>query len=269
MDEKKLKKKYKSKDSYGMNLSYKPKAIQNVRYNLNKNIVYIFNGITFDKKIAFCIFSNKHNHVTFENCTFTKSVYIIEAENVTFINNRSSENRIRCFTSRTKVNKVGHVKFVNDHTLSSGFPGSTYIDFNCETLEMNETDFHGDKPSINVNKLVMNDSNIEGATSVEINADILEKKNSIIGSLYEININVKEYNDFSNVIAPNIVYNGLDLFKHNNSFEYIDKLKEERQKLVDTLATIKVAEEQYQKDEVNRYRSELKKSPLSRTLKRK
>ena len=69
--------------------------------------------------------------------------------------------------------------------------------------------------------------------------------------------------------SNDIIYNGLSLFKYNNSYNYIDKLQKARQSLVNTLATIKVTEETYQKEEVDRYRKELKNSPLTRRLTKK
>ena len=115
----------------------------------------------------------------------------------------------------------------------------------------------------------MNNLHIYSGETIKIDADKIELIDSEISSSVEIKLNTKECNDFSSIKAHGITYNGLSLSKYNDSYEYIDKLKEERKNLVDTLATIKAVEEQYQKDEVSRYRKELKNSPLIRRLERR
>lgn len=232
-------------------------------YYLAKNIVYIFDNITFDKSLSFWISSPSHNYIKFENCTFTGRISINEAENVEFIGCRSSSYKTRFFVG----SKVKNLKFTNDHILTvSGFLDRRYIDINCDTLEMYNTEFYGDNPKLNVKSLIMKNSCICSDEKLEINADKINLEESGFFSTFEIYLNAKECNDFSSIKAKDIIYNGLSLFQHNDSYEEIDKLLELRQSLVDTLATIKVTEESYQKEDVSRYRKELESSLLTRRL---
>lgn len=266
VDEKKFKSKCDYGNFYGFNLNHKPIIIQKTIYELNKDIIYIFDGISFFKTLTFSISSlnGTHSHIKFQNCTFTSGISIGKAENVEFMNNRSTTS-IRSFYTKKGVENL---KFVNDYTLS-GFADITRIDINCDTLEMYNTEFHSDEPSIKAKNLIMNNSHICSGETIELDADTIELTNSDIYSSVAITLNAKDCNDFSSIKAYDITYNGLSLTKHNNSYEEIDKLVAVRQSLVDTLATIKVNEENYQKEEVSRYRKELKNLPLTRRLTKK
>lgn len=262
---------------YGFNLQHHPVTIcRNVyptvngqTYSLAKNIVYIFDNIIFDKPLSFWISSPSHNYVKFQNCSFTDRISINEAENVEFMGCKSKTYYIRFFVG----SRVKNLKFTNDYILTSKGLLShlvrTYIDINCDTLEMYNTEFCSYDPKINVKNLIMKNSDIYGSEKIELNADKINLAKSEIYSLFEIKLNTKECNDFASIKAEDIIYNGLELFKHNDSYEEIDKLLELRQSLVDTLATIKDNEESYQNEEVNRYRKELENSPLTRRLTKK
>lgn len=241
-------------------------------YSLKKNIVYIFDEICFDKPINICISSpeDTHNYIKFQNCTFTCKISIDQAENVVFIN-----NEITTYRTIFTVTNVKNLKFINDETLTNAiFSNNSYIDINCDTFEMYDTDICGSSPKISVKNLIMKNSSINGDEKIEINADKINLEESEIYSEFKIELNTKKCNDFSSIKTKNmkyrdIAYKGLSLRKHNNSCEEIDKLVAIRQSLVDTLATIKANEENYQKEEVSRYRKELKNSPLTRRLTKK
>lgn len=271
VDEKTFKKNCNYGNIYGFNLNHHPVYLYSKAYLLRKNFVYIFDGISFDKPITFYISTPKetHNYVKFQNCSFTDRISINEAENVEVIGCKSKTYIMRFYVS----SKVKNLKFTNDNTLTSvglvSYLVRTYIDINCDTLEIYNTEFCSYDPKINVKNLIMKNSDIYGSEKIELNADKINLEKSEIYSLFEIKLNTKECNDFASIKAGDITYNGLQLFKHNDSYEEIDKLIELRQSLVDTLATIKAAEESYQNEEVSRYRKELKSSPLTRRLTKK
>lgn len=271
VDEKTFKKNCDYGNIYGFNLNHHPVYLYGKAYLLRKNFVYIFDGISFDKPITFYISTSKekHNYVKFQNCSFTDRISINEAENVEFIGCKSKTYNMRFYVG----SKVKNLKFTNDYILTSkgllSYLVRTYIDINCDTLEMYNTEFCSYDPKINVKNLIMKNSDIYSSEKIELNADKINLEKSKIYSLFEIKLNTKECNDFSSIKAIDIIYNGLELFKHNDSYEEIDVLLETRQSLVDTLATIKVIEESYQKEEVSRYRKELKNSPLTRRLTKK
>lgn len=268
IDEKIFKKKCDYGNVYGFNLSHKWVYIYNNVYSLRKNIVYIFDGISFYKPLTVFISSpeDTHNCIKFKNCTFSERITISEAENVEFINNRSLSN-ITKFLVKKGVNNL---KFINDKTLTTAaFSNITYIDINCDTLELYNTDFDSDSQKISVKTLILKDSYIYGYDKMEITADQMLLEDSEINSLFEIKLNTKECNDFSSIEADDIIYKGLYLSEHNNSYEEIDKLVSARQKLVDTLSTIKEMEEKYQKEELSRYKKDLQNSPLTRRLTKK
>ena len=277
VDERTFKKKCNYGNVYGFNLIHQPVTIyKNIfpslygkTYFLEKNIVYIFENITFDKPIAFNTSSPSHNYIKFQNCSFTDRISINEAENVEFINCKSVTYTIRLFVGP----RVKNLKFTDDHTLTAhglvSYLVSTYIDINSDKLEMYNTEFRSYTPKVNVKNLIMKNSSIYGYSKIEINADKMHLEESGFFSAFDIYLNTKECNDFSSIRAYDITYNGLSLFKHNDSYEEIDKLLELRQSLVDTLESIKVTEEAYQKEELNRYKKELSTSPLTRRLTKK
>lgn len=268
VDEKIIKEDCNYGEIYGFNLNHFPVYAFGTKYFLQKNIVYIFEGISFYKPVTFYISSPKNTHscIKFQNCTFTERITIGEAENVEFINNRS----LSYITNLLVKKGVNNLKFINDNILTSAaFSDRTYIDINCDTLEMNNTDFDSDSSKIIVKNLTMKNSYICSYDKIEITAEHILLENSEINSLEDMELNTKECNDFSSIKADNIVYNGLSLNEHNNSYEEIDNLIEARQSLMDTLATIKVNEENYQKEEASRYKKELKNLPLTRRLTKK
>ena len=274
VDEKKFKENCNYGNIYGFNLNHHPVTIYRPTfpslygqtYSLVKNIVYIFDNITFDKPLSFYITSPSHNYIKFQNCSFTDRISVNEAENVEFISCKSRTYNIRFFAD----SRVKNLKFIDDNTLTAtGLFDHIYIDINSDTLEMHNTEFYGDEPKINVKNLIMKNSVVCSDEKLEISADKINLEESGFFSTLEIYLNTKECNDFSSIKAENIIYNGLSLFKHNDSYEEIDKLIETRQSLVDTLESIKVTEESYQNEEVSRYRKELKSSPLTRRLTKK
>jgi len=268
IDEKRFIRKCDYGNIYGFNFQHFPVHIYNDVYSLSKNIIYIFDSISFYKPITFYISSPEgtHSSIQFKNCTFKERITIGKAENVEFINNKSLSYITRFIAKKD----VKNLRFINDHTLTSAaFSDRTYINISCDTLEMYNTDFNSDSPKISVKNLNMEDSNICGYEKVEITAEQILLENSEINSFDDIKLNTRKCNDFSGIKADDIIYNGLYLSEHSNSYEEIDKLLEARQSLVDTLATIKVTEETYQKEKVSRYRKELKNSPLTRRLTKK
>lgn len=274
VDEKEFKKKCNYGNIYGFNLNnysvtiYKHTfpSLYGETYFLEKNIVYIFENITFDKPLSFYISSSSHNYTKFEKCVFTDKISINEAENVEFIGCKSRTYKTRFFVGP----KVRTLKLTNDYTLTSaGFSDRTYIDINCDTLEMYNTEFYGDNPKINVRNLIMKNSCICSDEKLEINTDKINLEESGFFSTFEIYLNTKECNDFSSIKSDYIIYNGLELSKHNDNYEEIDNLIEARQSLVDTLATIKVNEEVLQQAEVDKYIKDLACSPLTRRLTKK
>jgi len=268
VDERLFKEKCLHGNVYGINLTHFPIYCYGDVYSLRKNIVYIFDGISFYKPLMLHVStpSGTHNYVKFKNCTFTNKILIGTAENVEFFNNKRLTSKMIFL-----INNVQNLRFLNDDTLNSTrlFSHDAYIDINCDTLEMCNTEFYSDSQKISVKNLIMNNSDIFSDEKLEIKADKINLEKSEIYSGFELKLNTKECNDFPSVKAEEIIYNELPLFKHNNSYQEIYKLLELRQLLVDTLATIKLAEELYQKEEVSRYRKELENSPLTRRLTKK
>lgn len=269
INERTFKNKCDYKSMYGLYLAHLPIYLYGETYSLRKNIVYIFDGVSFFKPLSVYVSTpnGTHSCVKFQNCTFASEILIGKAENVEFINNKSLTSKMVFLTKKD----VQNLKFIGDNTLTSSrlYSGDTCIDINCNTLEMCSTVFYSDSPKIDVKNLMMKRSDIYSVEKIEINADKIDLEKSGIYSVSEIKLNTKVCNDFSSVQAEDIIYNGMPLFEHNGSYEEIDKLIEARQSLVDTLATIKVTEESYQKEEVSRYRKELKNSPLTRRLTKK
>ena len=217
IDEKRFKRNCDKGNIYGFNLSHKWIYIYGNVYHLRKNIVYIFEGISFYKPITFFISSPEgtHSYVKFKNCTFKERITIYEAENIEFINNKSLSYITRFLAKKG----VKNLRFVNDNTLTSAaFSDRTYIDISCDTLEMYNTDFDSDLPKISVKNLIMENSNICGYEKIEITADHMLLENCEINSLDDIKLNTKECNDLSSIKADNIIYKGLSLNEHNNSY---------------------------------------------------
>ena len=258
VDEDKFKEKYNSLGNvYNVSFHMPSAFVLGDYYKVYKDIVYIFDGIKFDKSLSFAYSPN----LQFYNCRFTKCISIYGAKSVEFDGNKSDSKGFNFFVG----DKVEEVKFIRDHILS-GFPNS--ISINSKALKIIDTDFRSDRPVIDVNSLIMDDSCIFGTDLLKINSDKIELSgNCCIYSPVEVRLNTKECNDFSSFKANEIIYNGYS-FRCYGNFEYIDRLREERQKLVDVLDTIKKKEEECQRIDAEKYSEELKLKPLSKRLKK-
>lgn len=258
VDEKKYKRKYIRTSGYAASFMCVPFGVTvGEDQKVFKNIIYVFDNINFDRNL----FIDSKPNLVFKNCRFSGNISIWEANSILFDENKSNSKGVDFYVS-SLVNKV---EFVRDHILS-GFPNS--ISINSKFLKIIDTDFRSDMPVIDVKNLIMDDSCIFGIDLLKIKSENIELLgNCCIYCPVEVRLNTKKCNDFSSFKANEIIYNGYSLSKYGD-YSYIARLREERQKLVDTLAAIKKMEEYSQKMEVDEYREKLKGRPLSRKLKK-
>lgn len=224
-------------------------------YIIKKDIVFVFDGIVFEKKLNISIpYSLK-----FSNCVFTKYVSIWGAKNIEF-NGNKCDSRGCYFHIDGRTEKV---KFTKDYIFSGGY-SSIHIS-NCKIVEMNEAKFNCRLLNVISNNLIMNDSHIY-SDGAEIDSNKIELLgSSSINCSDNLILFADKCNDLSNIEARSVIYNGC-CFSEYSSSSYSDYLREQRQKLVNTFAMIKKLEDDYQKDEVKKYSEELKGRPLSRRL---
>lgn len=256
VDEKKFKSKYIRTYGYAAAFMCVPFGVTvGESQKVFKNIIYVFDNINFDRNL--CI--NSKPNLVFKNCTFGGHISIWEANSILFEENKSNSKVVNFYVSSL----VDKVEFVRDYILS-GYPKG--ISINSKNLKFVDTDFRCDRPVIDVRNLTMENSYILGTDLLKIKSEYIELLgNSLIYSPSELILNVNKCNNFSNINANDVIYNGYNLSEYGN-YSYIDDLREQRQKLVNTLAMIKNMEDDYQKEDVKKYSDELKGRPLSRRL---
>lgn len=203
VDGKKLKKKEKYLHRYNLMFHSIPSSSELYRiYRVDKPVHYIVENIDFDREINI-MSSMKNCHVTFENCTFTGALEIDFADHITFRNNKYKPYTHKsCYSiykegnfyisTRGKKNEINKLEFLNDKISVEDIPIIPMLkatDIGKKPLPKN-TEKSILRIWLYAKELILIDSDIIGAESIEIGADTLVLEDeSLISKEIEIKSN--------------------------------------------------------------------------------
>ena len=157
------------------------------KYDLDKPIYYVIEGVTFYKKINFLMTLKNHN-IVLKNCTFHGKIFIDFMDKIIFINNKykAYENSTDPFVSsdeftiRTAGNKndINKIEFIEDNIAI--LSGTLKLHLDAKSIHMSNTSMqHVSEINLNTDSLVMEESNIT-TTELKLNSQNIAIKESTI-----------------------------------------------------------------------------------------
>lgn len=217
-------------------------------YNLDKEVYYIFDGITFKWPVDLMAhFSN----VVFKNCTFTNGLFVTWASNVTLENNKyiSWSERV-CYGGAFISGRIDELTIINDNFINTyDFKKYTTTKFginidtdNLNILNSNICAESNGQINIKSKQLFLKNSNISSPETY-IDSESILSTNSVVESEKGIIIDNKDCDSNIELKSPYIVYNDVEIC--NDKWEEIVldhediKLREKRLLLLKTLAKIR------------------------------
>lgn len=192
------------------------------KFNFNKPVYYIFDNILFNNAIKM---TSDRAQVIFKNCSFDKNVGILWGDEITFENNKFKDccNVYfygKCFLTANNVKKIS---FINENFMNG-----------CE-LKGYSNPLFGMRIDAGVVEIINSEINAEAPAAINIKAKKLRIKNSKLQSpeIYidsqsiefdgtmqasdGVMIENANYDFSGSVMAPIILYNGIDLANKINS----------------------------------------------------
>lgn len=229
-------------------------------YNLNKPIHYIIDGLDFGKNLVY-IFGYFNSEVTIRNCKFGFHTDIYVNGKCTMENNlieyllslRLSANELIIKNSDIK-NNFGSIRIEGNEKLET-------IDLNIDDtnkvpmfglisnneIKLTNSKICADIVYLKTNKIISDNSSLNGNLQIEIQAD----------DLSSINVN-----------APKLICNGKIISNQENNIE-LNPLTEKRLELLELLKKLKSKCTQINEEKANSYKESLNSDSISRTLIRK
>lgn len=240
------------------------------KYNLNKPICYVIDGIAFDKSKV-NIFGYNDCEVIVKNCTFDMGLHIringkCTLEN-TFIREfhtlsiGATELLIKNMDIRNQVILAGlklHIVLGADEKLeiNNSYIGKTKEKTKVSIIAPKQIEIYNSKISGDI---------------VECESDkIISGKKSVIEATEKVNLQTNEFYQI-NITSPSIDYNGNNIDTENKSIilkSTKDVKKITRFELINLLKKIKNQCEETNGQKVDEYRESLFKEPISRVLKK-
>ncbi len=215
---------FKSELCYDLRLSGAQKLSRSIldKYDLNKPVHYIIDGIYFDNGL--CLNSDMNVHVEFKNCIFGNKLHIKEADLVTLNNNKYNPRDFLiggcvfdCSAKKLKIEKERFIDFKYLREGSKRFGMNIAVE-NLEILDSSIL-ITKDEGSIEIiaDKIDIKDTSINCHNTVSIKSNMLNLDNSRVESKTKIVLYDQSSNNNNNIImgikAPKIIYNGIDITK--------------------------------------------------------
>ena len=200
---------------HGVNTDHEETKKEAEKFNLIKPVYYIFDGITFGKKVW--LFAHRCN-VIFRNCTFEGGLRISESDIITLENNTYiSTNHSGAFVCGScKELTIKDDNIVN----SSEKSANNTFGIDLETSKINIINSHIcaenlGEVNLSAEDILLNDSIIIGPKSIKISSDKIISDFSTLRSSDSVTINNKNNDFYGKVVSPKIVYNGKNLKTSN------------------------------------------------------
>ena len=240
------------------------------KYNLNKLICYVIDGISIDDEDV-NIFGYNDCEIIIRNCNFDMGLHIHIQGKCTLEN-----TFIREFNSLTiHANEllIKNMDIRNQLKLASV---KLHIRLSAnEKLEINNSYIGKTKENTNVTitapkQIEIYNSKISGDVVECKSNKIISGKKSTIEATEKVNLRINEFYQI-NITSPVIDYNGNSIDTENKSVilkSTKDALKIKRFELIKLLKKIKNQCEETNKQKVEEYSDSLSKKPISRVLKK-
>ncbi|MCM1370545.1 MAG: hypothetical protein NC181_01460 [Clostridium sp.] len=225
------------------------------KYNLDKPIYYIFNGIRF--KNLTTLETHSHNiHVIFKNCTFVNGLKIVYADDVTLEDNKYISSNNNTYTSfysfiypfidcAADKLTIKNDSFIDNCYLKHCKEIKFGINIKAQKLCIINSNMRAENKGqicINASNLDVSNSTIEGP-EIYIDSDNISFEKILLKSEKGVIIENKNYDFDLNFEAssPYIIYNGIEMIK--NGLLIVNKeqldLYKKRQKLLSVLKNIR------------------------------
>ena len=241
------------------------------KYNLNKPICYVIDGIEFDKDEV-NIFGYDNCEVIIRNCTFDMGLHIRIHGKCTLDNTFIREFHKLLINANELLIKNMDIR---NHLVLAGIKLHIILGAS-EKLEINNSYIGKTKEKTKVSiiapkQIEIYNSKISGDV-VECESDkIISGKKSTIEATEKVNLRINEYYQI-NITSPNIDYNGNNIDTENKSVilkKTKDPLKIKRFELIELLKRIKTQCEEINQKKLYEHSDNLSKEPISRVLKTK
>jgi len=245
-------------------------------FGLDKEVDYIFDGIKFDTGLQF---TSTWCNVIFKNCIFNKNIGIIWGREITFENNKYTDDFDvyflgNCFFTANMVKKLTFINenFVNSSTYVYSKPvfgmkiDAREVEF-IDSVVVCENEGGVKIDAVNTrlenSAFIGKDINIKSTMIKSIDTSITGKESVIIE-----NTNC----DFDgNINSPIVFYNGIDLSNKRDEKVKVDieeaKLIQARRKFVQELRRIRDYCLLKNEEKVQKVRDELNSQTVSKVLK--
>lgn len=194
----------------------------------DKDIYFIFDGIYFPANT--CI-SGKNAHLIFRNCTFTQTIKVERAKYIEMSNNKyyffgPEGNYVDLTANEIKINEDNltnayFAKDFDERPVNMSLIGEI-IKLSSSTI----CSEYGGHINIMADYLSLHDSSIRGPY-VNLTADDITTKNSVIKTTDGITIDNKNCNFNCAIKSPITIYNGIKLNSSNSEIINIDDEKAE------------------------------------------
>jgi len=245
------------------------------KYDLNKPIYYIFDGITFNRELY--LLSGINAHVIIRNCTFKDCIEVICPEEITFENNTYYNSKPYFFNEKIFFGcKAKKLNFIDDVFMNmSNKKGEIYFGMSVKVKELNIlnsdiciSDSKG-KMLIDDKKTKVKDSIIK-VDNMELKSELINMENSRISIYKEIIIDNISNNGLDNIDAKEVLYNGILIKTDYNDFIINDEninLSKKRLELINTLQNIKNLITSINSKKINQIEKNLESQSINKTLK--
>ena len=237
-----------------------------------KDVSFIFDGLNFDEQT--CINGSNANLI-FRNCRFSESLKIENAKFIKMENNKYyffglSNNFIDLTADKIEIKD----NFENEYFAKNFDEADVNISLMGNSININNSvvccEFGG-RIDIIAGDLLLNNSVIK-SRHVNISANNIATKASVIKSPKEIIIDNKNCNFTCTIKSPIIIYNNIKLNSLNSEIINIDeekvKLLEERIKLIEVLNTMKTNCIEENSTILSKVEKELNNKRIAKVLKR-
>lgn len=257
---------------YGVD-SFEPSLLHT--YSMDLPVYYVIENMKFDYDLK--IMARNNTCVIFKNCVFQKSIKISWADKVIFENNKYY-NRYPSYYSG-KYFFTAHLKslkFVDDNFINSDFdhhPTNFGMGVDVRELEIENSQFkidgHNEDIYICSKKTNIIDSMFD-CSQIYLQSDDLNICDCEIVAREGIIIDNKNCNPVNNIIAPIVVYNGVEFltddFDSVNIGKEIVELNESRKLLLDQLKSIRDYCNCLNSEKINEFKNELNNQSVQKTI---
>jgi len=238
------------------------------KYNLNKPICYVLDGINFDKQTY--IFGWDNCEIYIKNCSFPMGTYIKVNGKCTIENTDIKDINLLMISADELI-----LKDIDLNNFFKYFANLKVIIGATNKMEIINSKIGREKEKINLSLLSQNELKVVNS---KVAGDIVECKanemncddQSSISASKKLTLKVNEFEKI-NIISPNILLNGNNIYNKDKSLvlkKLDDDLIIKRMQLLDFLRKLEIESELRKTEKVDEYINTLNNLPIHRVLKK-